>query len=208
MIESIANMIVLSIFLLMFYLLLKCNRNNKNLIEILTKNIDILENCYKIKNIKSIQDFTKIVSKLQILSRLSKCDYITLFKYDYNENHAILKFIVSMSNSGKILNNSILSELDLLPATSNLLTINILKTDDKELYSVDIDDAVKYNDYIYQKMLVRDVKKFYYQNIFKNYDSNDRPIGFVILSYKEDYIIPKNIIIEIIRILKTIKNLI
>jgi hypothetical protein len=78
MIESITNIIVLSIFLLMFYLLLKCNRNNKNLIEILTKNLNLLENCYRIKNIKSIQDFTKIVSKLQILSKLSKCDYITL----------------------------------------------------------------------------------------------------------------------------------
>jgi hypothetical protein len=71
-----------------------------------------------------------------------------------------------MSSSGKILNRSILSELDLLPATSNLLTINILKTDDKELYSVDIDDAVKHNDYIYQKMLVRDVKNLLLSNIY------------------------------------------
>ena len=156
----------------------------------------------KLENVKRVRDSIFLISKLQIIAKISRSNFVTLFKYDQVNNNLFLHFIISMKNNGDIIHDSILLDLDNIPVTSSSFIQDILNSDDKKLYYMNLKGAKK-NDYIYEKMLSKNIKNIYYKNIFKD----GSPIGLVVLSYNDEYFISEENEFNIVRILNIIKNL-
>jgi hypothetical protein len=172
-----------------------------NLLKIISKNVDFLIDFYKKQEVTYLKNTIELYSQFQIILKISKCDFISFFKYDYSKRYVVLHFILSVDEKGTIIQESM---LDNLPASSNLLTLNIMKSDDKDLYSITTKELKDKNIKSYEVMEYREIKNIYYQNIFNN---KENPLGFVTISYKnENYVIPDSDKIEILRIIEKIKS--
>jgi hypothetical protein len=170
-------------------------------IKILNKNVDFLTELSRKQETIQLKNTIKLYSQFQVILKISKCDYISFFKYDYSKRYVILHFLLSTDEKGSIIQESM---LDKLPATSNLLTLNIINSDDTDLHSINASEIREKDDKVYQIMKYRNISKMYYQNIFKDMDN---PLGFIALSYiDENFIIPEADKIEILRIIEKIKS--
>lgn len=189
--------LVFSIYLRQF----KTKKVSDNLISILDKNVDLLTEFYRKQEIVNLKHTIQLYSQFQIILKISHADFISFFKYDYSRKYVILHFLLSVDDKGTIVQESM---LDKLPATSNLLTLNILKAGGEDLYSINVDQIKEKDEKVYQIMKYRNINKLYYQNIFKEVEN---PLGFISISYKdENYEIPEGDKNEILRIIEKIKT--
>lgn len=171
------------------------------LIKVLDKNIDFLTHFYRQQEVIHLKNTIQLYSQFQIILKISKCDFISFFKYDYTKRYVILHFLLSIDEKGIIVQESM---LDKLPVTSNLLTLNIMKSDDNDLYSININEIKENDEKVYQVMKYRNISKIYYQNLFKD---KDNPLGFISISYKdENFEMPDGDKEEILRIIEKMKS--
>jgi len=174
-------------------------RTTGDLLTILDNHIDILDELNKKKDVSILKNMIELYSNMQIILKISNANYISLFKYDYSKRYIMSHFLFSMLENGNI---EYATDNDKLPITSDLLKLNIFKTDDKELYYTYIKDV----NGITQDIKDKQIKKCYYQNIFND---SEKPFAFIIISYKdENYNILDGDKEEILRILQKIKSLI
>lgn len=199
---DIIFLLIISIFLTIIYIKqMRHKESYLNLLKIISKNVDFLIDFYKKQEVTYLKNTIELYSQFQIILKISKCDFISFFKYDYSKRYVVLHFILSVDEKGTIIQESM---LDNLPASSNLLTLNIMKSDDKDLYSITTKELKDKNIKSYEVMEYREIKNIYYQNIFNN---KENPLGFVTISYKnENYVIPDSDKIEILRIIEKIKS--
>ena len=175
-------------------------KNSDNIIKMLSNNIISLTELQKKHEIVELKKSIDLYSNFQIILKLSNCDYVTLFKYDYSKRYIVLHFILSIDNNGKIINTDI---LDKLPLTANLSILDILKSDG-DLYLLSLNEIK--NDDMFTSIKSKGINTIYYKNIFKN---EETPFGFISLGYKnENHVIPTEDKIEILRIVKKMKSLI
>jgi len=196
---------ILSLLILIFLVIVVYTRKIKykkvyeNLFLTLDKHEKFLNEFSKSQEIINLKNSIKIYSKFQIILKISNCNYVTFFKYDYSQRYIILHFIISIDDKGHIIQNSILEDSSII---SDLLILNILKSDNDDLYELDINNVKEKNVDNYIKK--SGINKVYYQNIFK--DKNN-PLGFISLSYKDkDYILQDNDKIEILKIIEKMKS--
>jgi hypothetical protein len=199
---DITFFLIITVLLLIVYIRqMRCKEISNNLIKILSKNVDFLTEYYKKQEIILLKNTIQLYSQFQIILKISKCDYVSFFKYDFSKRYIMIHFLLSVDDKGTIVQESV---LDNLPATSNLLTLNIMKTDDKDLYSIKTSALKEKNEKTYEMIESRGIKKIYYQNVFKD---KENPLGFVSISYKnEDYIISEDDKKEILRIIEKMKT--
>jgi len=193
--------VIVSLVMIVYIRQIRIKEISDELIKVLSKNIDFLTEFQKKQEIVHLKNTIKLYSQFQVILKISKCDYISFFKYDYSKRYVVLHFLLSIDEKGSIIQESM---LDKLPATSNLLTLNILNSDGTDLHSISINN-IKENDIkVYQIMKYRGVSKLYYQNVFKE---EENPLGFISISYKdENYEIPECDKVEILRIIEKIKS--
>ncbi|MCK9415759.1 tetratricopeptide repeat protein [Candidatus Dojkabacteria bacterium] len=195
------NLINLLLFLIIIGLMvyvrirqIKFEKMSNQLIVVLTRNVEFLNEIIKKKEIQEIKNIINIYSQCQVISKVANCDYVSFFKYDYSKKIVSLNFMLSVDKNGSMIYNSLLYDID------NLLTLN-LKFNYDDLYFKNINE-VEDNNIVYV-MKKNDISKFYYQNIYKDLNT---PIGFIALSFKDDkYIIPNEDKVEIIRMIEKIK---
>lgn len=178
-------------------------KNSDDLINILSNNIQFLTDLNKKHEIVELKRAIDLYSHFQIILNISNCDYISFFKYDYSKRYILLHFILSVDSNGKIHHTDI---LDKLPITANLPMLNILKSDDDDLYILSLYEIEGKNDDLLISLRNKGINTIYYQNIFKN---KENPLGFVSLGYKtENYVLPQENKVEILRIIEKMKTLI
>lgn len=158
----------------------KCEKISDEFLQISSKNIDFVSKLFDKIEISIIKNNIQLVSYFQIILKISKSDYISYFKYYYSQKQIKLKFMVSLESNGNIIQNSI---LDNLPITSNILLLDILKSDNN-IYSITDSQIEEKNNIVYEVLKKREIKKIYYYNIYKN--NINFPDGFLILSYKDE----------------------
>jgi hypothetical protein len=180
--------IILIILLVSCYIVYKKKRKNvESLNNVLNKNIELLNYFERKHELRELKNSIQLYSLFQIVLKITKADYVSFFKYDYSKKFLPINFILTINSEGKAVQKSL---LDNIPAASNLLTLDIIKCDDKDLYPKYVDDIKSQTDYIYDAYCAKDLKKLYYQNIFKD---SDKPIGFIIFSYKDkDFILSED----------------
>lgn len=198
------DILYIIIIIVLLYLvhtkIVKCRKNTENLIDILSKNINFLDNYYKNQEIIQLKKSINLYSKLQILLKVSNCDYISFFKYDYSKKFIMLNFLLSVSDNGTIIDES---NIDGLPVSSDDVILKILDFYDKTGLSYLTLDNITDNKFIDNLLIKNDVKKIYFKNIFKD---KNIPEGFIIFCYKNhEYILNDDDKTEILRILKPIK---
>jgi hypothetical protein len=178
----------------------KCKKIS-TLIEDDLKILNTLNTLHKNQEIINLKKTIELYSQFQILLKISKCDYISLFKYDYTKKFVILHFLLSVDEKGVILQDS---KLEDLPVASSVITLNIMRSDNDNLYSLLVDEVKEKDITIYNIMLKRGINKIYYQNIYKD---EFNPLGYVAISYKNiNYELPEEDKIEILRIIEKIKS--
>ena len=96
------------------------------------------------------------------------------------------------------------SYLDKLPATSNILNLEILKSNSGELYDLRTETVKDVDMKVYQMLKYRGIKKLYFRNIKKSIDT---PLGYIAFSYKDEYELDERQREEILRITTKISNL-
>lgn len=205
LIEHIIIIINLTILGILIWLYVKredCRKSSDGLIKILNKNIDFLDRLYKNKEILYVKNALSLYSKFQQILLLSKANYINFFKYDYSQRYVILHFILSLDNKGFIIQQNI---FDNIPSSSNLLDIDLLKTDDSDLHSLYTTDLEYKHEKIYKIVKEHNINKMYYQNIYKE---KDKPFGFVLLSYCDDHTMTEDEKSKILQIIENIKEFI
>ena len=170
-----------SVFLLISFFVLhkKKHKNSENLTTVLNKNIDLLLHFERRHDLNELKNNIQLYSLFQTVLKMTKSDYVSFFKYDYSKKFLPINFVLNINSEGRAIQKSL---LDNTPVASNLLTLDIIKCDDKDLYSKNIDDLKIENDNLYQAYVNKGINKLYYQNIFKGCD---KPIGFVIFAYKD-----------------------
>lgn len=179
----------------------KCQRNADSLIDILSKNINFLDNYYKIHEIQYLKKTISLYAKLQVLLKISKCDYVSFFKYNYSKNFIMLNLILSTDNIGNIVEES---EINNIPLSSNEFLLKILNCYGPDLCSIVLED-VSENIFIHELLIKHKVNKIYFKNIFKD----TVPDGFILMCFKEkDSFILEDDKIEILRIINKIKYLV
>jgi len=199
---DIMFLLVLSFLLALIYIRqYKHKKVSDDLIKILSKNVDFLNDFYRRQEIIQLKNTIQLYSQFQVILKISKADYISFFKYDYSNKFVVLHFLLSVNDKGVILQDS---KLEDLPVASSLVTLNIMKSDNNELYSILVDNVKEKDESVYNVMKRRGVNKMYYQNIYKE-ESN--PLGYIALSYKNiDYVLPDDDKIEVLRIIEKIKT--
>jgi len=177
------------LFLIAYFRQLKNENVSKKLYNFLNTNIDIFKEIDRKRYISDIKNSIDIYSKFQIIQKISKSDYVTLFKYNYSEKIVQLDFLFSIDNNGRVVKNSVFDDV------SNILT----KNKNINLCELDVSGAdVKCQDIIKNYNL----NKIYYKNILDENDTDKKsPIAFMLISYV-DGDIEKYDIAEINRILK------
>lgn len=194
---------ILIIILLLVFVYIgqyKCKKLSKELVKTLSKDLDFLTNLYRKQEITHLKNTIKLYSQFQIILKISKADYVSFFKYDYSKRYVVLHFLLSIDNRGVIIQDSMLDDL---PVASNLIILDLMKSDDWDLYPIVIEDLKENNDSIYKAMISRGVNKFYYQNLFK--DKNNT-LGFIAVSYKDkDFNLLEDDKDEILRIIEKMK---
>lgn len=180
---------------------IKYKKVSDDLIKILNKNVEFLTEFSRKQETIQLKNTIKLYSQFQVILKISNCDFISFFKYDYSKRYIVLHFLLSIDDKGTIVQESM---LDKLPATSNLLTLNIINSDDTDLHSIKASEIREKDDKVYQIMKYRGISKIYYQNLFKD---KENPLGFISLSYKdENFDLPEADKIEILRIIEKIKS--
>lgn len=195
-IELLSISIVLVLFVTSYYKYKRCKKSSEILITFLSKNIDFLTDFYKKQEIVNLKNNIKLYSKFNIITKISKCDYITYFRYDYSHRYISLRFIFSLDINNNLTKDNILDEV---PIAGDILKTNLLNKDDSDLSVVYSDDLKENFGLVYKALLNRDIKKLYYHNIFKH---DDKPLAFIVLSYKDEYVLPEDDKTEILRIFK------
>lgn len=198
--NNLINLLIfLTIISLMFYVRIKqikFEKMSNQLIEVLNRNVEFLNEMNKKKEIQELKNTIKIYTQCQVISKVANCDYVSFFKYDYSKENISLNFMLSVDKNGSMIHNSLLYDMK-----NNLLTLN-LKFNYDDLYFKNINE-IENNNIVYV-MKKNNVSKFYYQNIYKDLDT---PIGFIALAFNDDkYIIPNEDKVEIIRMIEKIKN--
>lgn len=183
MMYLLINILLISIIIFLcffaYYDQIKQNKSHREIIVILNKNIDFLLEYYKRDEITQIRNDIQLYSCFQIISKISKCDYVSLFKYDYSKRYIILHLLLLMDNNGNIIKEKIFEDL---PITGELLRFDMLNIDDS-INSLCIDNnMIDDNVHIHTIIESKGINKIYYQNIFKN-DIN--PFGIISISYKD-----------------------
>ena len=165
----------------------------------LSKNVEFLTVFSKHQEILQLKSTIKLYSKFQIILKISNCNYVTFFKYDYSQRYIILHFILSVDEKGCIIQDGLLDDL---PVTDSLLTLNLIKTDNNDLYELNLNNIKEKN--IHNVIIKSEINKVYYQNIYKD---KSNPLGFISLSYKDKNFTllddDKNEILRIIEKMKT-----
>jgi hypothetical protein len=196
------NIIILA-FLTWLYLK-KEDRKRKSeaLIKVLNSSIKFLDNLYKNKEIIYIKHALQLYSKFQQILLVSKSNYINFFKYDYFQKSVILHFILSLDDKGIIVQKNM---FDNIPLENDLLSIDLLKSDDSDLHSLYSTDLEYKYENIYKIIKKYNINKIYYQNIYKE---KDKPFGFILLSYCDDHTMSSEEKSEILKIIENIKEFI
>jgi len=203
--HSIIDILLVStivILLLIFYFnRIRREKSYLELFKILSKNTEFLTEYQKKQEITQLKNTIKIYSQFQIILKISKCDFVTFFKYDYSNRYVILHFLLSIDSKGCIIQEN---SLDKLPISGNLLALNVLKSDDTDLYTLYTDEMKGKNDIVYHSTKEKGVNKIYYQNVFIN---RENPLGFITLSYKDkNFELPEDDKVEVLRIIENIKS--
>ena len=133
----------------------KCNKIS-TLIE---DDLKVLNTLYKNQEIINLKRTIDLYSQFQVLLKISKCDYVSLFKYDYTKRFVVLHFLLSVDDKGVILQDSNLEDL---PVASSKTTLNIMRSDNDDLYSILIDEVKEKDLAVYNVMQKRGVNKMYY----------------------------------------------
>lgn len=202
-IDLLASFIILGVVLLIYYKQKEYKKNSDYLIDILNKNVEFLTELYKKQEVINLKKSIDLYSQFQIILKISKCDYVSFFKYDYSSRYIILHFILSIDSKGSIIQMNL---LDNLPVTANLTILNILKSDDNDLYLLSPTEIEGKNDDLFDHLTEYGINSIYYQNVFNN---RENPLGFISLAYKEEnYILHNDDKIEILRIIEKMKSLI
>ena len=197
-IDLFVSLVILGLVIIIYLKQKEYKKNSDNLISILNTNVEFLTELHKKHAIMELKRAIDLYSQFQIVLKISKCDYVSFFKYDYSKRYILLHFILSIDNNGKIIHTDI---LDGLPVTADFKILNILKSDDKDLYFLTINEIKEKND-----LFIKDINTIYYQNIFKN---KENPFGFISLLYKnENYLLPEEDKIEILRVIEKMKSFI
>lgn len=194
---------ILVILIFFYFRQKKCKKISNDFLQIFSKNVDFITNLYEKLEVSNLKNNIQLSAYFQIILKISKADYITFFKYDYTQNHVVkLDFITSMDYNGTIIQNSI---LDQLPITSNILLLDIIKSDDKDIYFITDSQVKERNNVVYDVLEKREIKKVYYHNIYKQ--NRELPIGFIAISYKdENDIIIDSDKTEIFRLIEKMKS--
>lgn len=202
MIIDLFVLMVLTILLINIHLkFLLYKKKSLKLFENLNENIKFLTYIHKKQEVINLKNTIDLYSQFQILLKISKADYISLFKYDYSNRYVVLHFLLSVNDKGIIIQDSNLKDL---PVASSLITLNIMKSDNNDLYSMVLDEVKKKDETVYNVMKKREINKIYYQNIYKE---EHNPLGYVAISYKdENFIMPEDDKIEILRIIEKMKT--
>jgi len=143
----------------------------------------------------------ELYSEVQTILKISESSSISLFRYDYTKSYITLHFIFSINKKGEIFHESF---MDKLPATSNMLNLEILKSNGEDLYDFKIESIKDIDMKAYQMLKYREIQKIYFRNIKKDINS---PLGYIAFSYKDDYEIDENQREEIMRITTKISEL-
>ena len=201
LIDIVFVITMIIIIIIFHYKSLIYKRNSNELIKILSKNVDFLNIFYRKQELIQLKNSIQLYSQFQVILKISKANYISFFKYDYSNKFVVLHFLLSVNDKGVILQDSHLEDL---PVASSLVTLNIMKSDNNELYSILVDEVKDKDETVYNVMKRRGVNKMYYQNIYKE---EKNPLGYIAISYKdENFMLPEDDKIEIIRILEKIKT--
>lgn len=175
------------IFLILFFVALtilkiKCLKNKKisnDLVGFISKSSEILTRYEKKQESIQLRNSIKLYSLIRIILKIINPDYISFFKYEYNNyNVQNLNFLFSIDGDGMALQNSHLEKHSVI---STIFTLFSLKKHDEELNHIYTDEIKDETDEFYQILLKRNIKKVYFKNI---YNTKDEPIGFIMLSYK------------------------
>lgn len=191
--------VLLSLIIYIYFSHVKCEKISVQVIEILSKNVNFLNELYKKKEAIEIGKNIKIYSQFKIIAKVAKCDFISFFKYDYTKQQAILDFIFTLDDK------SIVDDTLLYGIGVNILALNSFKFESNDIYYYDIDDMKIENVNIYRSMIYKGTNRVYYQNIYTN---SDNPIGLVAISYKDkSYIIPEDDKHEILRMINNLSKI-
>ncbi len=202
-VDLFVSILILSLVFIIYIKQKTYKKNSNNLIKILNNNVQFLTDLYKKHEVIELKKAIDLYSQFQIILKMSKCDYISFFKYNYSKKYIILHFVLSIDNKGSIIQTSI---LDNLPVTANLSILNILKSDDNDLYLLEPNYFEGKNDAMFKNLKDKNINTIYYQNVFKN---KETPLGFISMSYKDKgYILPEDDKVEILRIIEKMKSLI
>ena len=173
--------LILIVLLISYHNVYKKKRiQNENLADVLGKNMELLLHFERKQDLKELKNNIQLYSFFQIVLKITKADYVSFFKYDYSKKFLPINFILTINNEGKAVQSSL---LDNVPVASNLFTLDLINCDDKDMYSKNIDNILEENSNIFYKAFSnKKINKLYYQNIFKECE---KPIGFIIFSYKD-----------------------
>jgi hypothetical protein len=194
--------IIIVLYILAYFKQIRQNKSYTGLIEILSKNVDFLLEYHKKKEILELKNSIQLYTKFQIISKISKCDHICFFKYDYSSRVIILDYVLGISNNGNIIQYS---SLDKMPITGFLFTLNILKLDNNKLYSFRTEELKNKNIHLHTAIASKELNKIYYKNVYKE----DKPFGIILISYKdENFELENDDQTEILRIIDNMKYII
>lgn len=202
-IDLFISLIILGLVFIVYLKQKEYKKGSDTLIKVLSENINFFTQLYKKQEVVNLKKSIDLYSQFQIILKISKCEFVSFFKYDYSNRYILLHFILSINSNGKIIQTSL---LDNVPITANLDILNILKSDDNDLYLLSPNEIEGKNDSLYKNLKEREINTIYYQNIFRD---KENPLGFISLSYTdESYDLPQEDKIEILRIIEKMKSLI
>jgi hypothetical protein len=104
-----------------------------------------------------------------------------------------------MNHNGEIIRESY---FDNLPTTSNKLNLEILKSN-YELCSAKTEDVKGVDAFTYDIAKKNNIEKVYFKNILRN----DKPLGYIFISYTDEYVLDEQQKKEILRIVENISKL-
>lgn len=194
----ILNLTIISLMIAKKFLFCK---NCDKVIRTLDANLDLLNLVYEKQHHGDLRKMIELYSNVQMILKLTESSFISLFRYDYSKKYIILHFMFSINKTGEIIHESY---LDNLPATSNMLNLEIMKSSEDKLHTLFVDDIKDVDIKIYQNMRVRNIHKIYFKNLMNGIDS---PIGYVSFCYENDYILDEHQQEETLRLMKKISDL-
>lgn len=196
------NLIIFINLIILIYIFLKYDRCNtcEQTLKILNKNLDLLNSVYQKQYSNDLKKMVELYSEVQTILKISESSHITLFRYDYTKTYITLHFMFCINKNGEIIHDSY---LDKLPATSNLLNLEILKSSDNDLYYLKSESLKDIDAKIYQILKYNNVERIYYRNIKRDKE----PLGYIAFSYENDYELDDRQREEIMRIISKISGL-